>query len=160
VNFVMSDLAFKIARWTAVPVAILLAGAWMLAPSRLQLSQAKEITVTANRLQRKNIEYLDLQTSNFQEIQTPCYKARTLCQAPVPRKSATLRVWLQDAGPMMGYWIVSAEFNGQQLVTPDSQASVFRTEKIMWGLGALTALAVAFMLWYFAPFKSLDSDDI
>ncbi len=77
----------------------------------------------------------------------------------MPRKGATLRVWLQDAGPMMGYWIVSAEWNGERLVAPDSQAPLFRTEKIVWGIGSLIALAVAFMLWYFAPFKSLDTSD-
>ncbi len=44
------------------------------------------------------------------------------------------------------------------VVTPESQASVYRVAKIMWSLGVLATVAVAFVLWYFAPFKEPQSE--
>jgi hypothetical protein len=152
----MTDLRFKIARWIAVPAAIFFAASWLLLPSRLQLSKAVETTALATRSRLKGEDYLFLQTPAFGEVRVQCIEAPKLCELPIPRKGALLRVWLQDVGLLGGRWIVAAEFDGETVASQESQAPVFRTAKVMWGLGSLIGLGIAFILWHFAPFKALD----
>lgn len=147
----MSELPFKVIRWIAIPVALLVAFSWFLVPSSIDVARAVESNASAERLVRKDVEYVLLQMPNGLEIQIQCSSAPTLCKSPLPVKMKTLRVWLQDAGPILGSWVVAAEFNGQEVVSPKAQGDLFRTAKIMSGLGSLAALAIALILLRFPP---------
>ena len=149
----MSELRFKLLRIIAIPAALLFVADWLSLSSRLQLSRATETTVTATEGRFKGQGVLYLRAPELGEIRVPCSNAEPLCTGAHPLHNESLRVWLQSPGLLHDRWIVGAEQNGQMVVTPESQTSAYRVAKIMWSLGVLASVLVAFVLWYFAPFE-------
>jgi len=154
----MSEFQFKLLRIVALPAALLFVADWLSLTSCLQISRATETTVTVSQGTFKGQSVLYLQAPEFGEIRVPCSNAEPLCNGARRVHNEKLRVWLQTPGLLHDRWIVGTEQNGQMVVTPESQASAYRVAKIMWSLGVLASVAVAFVLWYFAPFKEPPSE--
>jgi hypothetical protein len=149
----MSATQLTLLRYVAVPVALVLLLSWLLLPSGLLLSQSVETTATYTRGSFKGREVVYLQTQVYGELRIPCDEAAPLCSPGRPPASAPLRVWLQDPGYLYSPWLVAVEHDGKSIITPESQAAVYGRAKVAWGIGTLVAIAVAFVLWYFGPFK-------
>jgi hypothetical protein len=153
----MSATALTVLRYLVPPGALILLLSWLLLPSRLQVSRSVETTATSTRGSFKGQEVVYLQTAAFGEVRVPCSEAVPLCGPGKPPPQVRFRVWLQDPGFLYSQWVVAAEYEGKAIVTPESQAPAYRLAKVMWAIGTLVAMAVAFVLWRFGPFKEPSS---
>ena len=150
----MTDAQFTVVRFLVIPVALLFAVNWLALTSRLQISRATEETAIVSRGTFKGQPVAYLQTTAMGELRVPCGNAPQLCEPGVVPLKASVTVWLQKPGFLHDYWVVAAELDGQRIISPEGQAPHYTEAKVMWGLGTLASVVVAFVLWYFGPFKS------
>jgi len=139
-------------RWVVLLTAPLFILGWLLMDSKLSPQQASETEAMVSYITRKQVEYVRLLTQQHGEIEVSCRQARELCDRGRPQKGAQLLVRVQNTGIFSGWWLVTAQHNGEPIVTLEVQSSDYRQAKIMWGLGALAFATAAFVLWRFAPF--------
>ena len=150
----MNDLQFKLSRIMAFPVAAGLVVNWLFMSSGLSVAKSKETTATVFFEVHKQHEYAYLRTKDLGEVRIHCLNARELCGKGRIPAGTELQVWLQDPSLLGDWWLSAAKHQGNPVVTFEAQASAYRESKLMWGVGTLVSLVVAFILWYFAPFGS------
>ena len=132
------DIPFRLLRLLLFFWTFVLVSAWLMLPTKLDLQQARESTPVASRVELKSVTYVILSGASHAEVRIRCSDAPALCRAPVPARGAVVRVWLQHVG-LAGHWVVAADYNGRPVASVESQNSLYRIEKLFWGLGAALA---------------------
>jgi len=148
----MRDIGFTIARILALPVALLVLSNWLSLPRQLSLQNAREALAMADHSPSRTGRAMEIAALGVGSFRVMCYDAPGICESGVVGRGLEFRVWVQHTGLLGGAWVVAAERSGIRMAEPDGQNALYRSYKVVWGIGAVAALIVAFVLLYFGPF--------
>ncbi len=155
----MTDLQFKLTRLFMFPLAFVLLVNWLFTSSSLSLQKSVEVNARVSFAVVKRHEVVYLHGQGIGEVRISCLNVRQLCERGIVPVDAEVKVWLQDPNPLGDRWVVRALLKDKEVVSVEAQAKAYSESKIMWTLGTLAAVVVAFVLWYFAPFGKARRDE-